>query len=236
MDPFDTNSHRVACSLPLAFRSRTRLVRWCFAADRGAVAVSRPARAGSRYAAFASAVEDAQAVEASDAPMTDHELRVLVSRAVRRGSIAAMRLYLDILELDRLRGTPKPEDPLAFADELRGEASPAPGGFMTQSGPRNPRGLAGPPHDPQRVSARRSSGSGLEQADEDVDQDGEADREQEGCHQAAGHEADLGPPARPLGEQEHASSDATRERRRRVPGWCRPRSRGRGCPTWQGHD
>ncbi len=29
----------------------------------------------------------------------DHELRVLVSRAVRRGSIAAMRLYLDILEL-----------------------------------------------------------------------------------------------------------------------------------------
>ena len=47
-------------------------------------------------------------------------------RAVRRGSIAAMRLYVDILELDRLRGTPKPEDPLAFADELAAKRAQRP--------------------------------------------------------------------------------------------------------------
>ena len=49
-----------------------------------------------------------------------------MSRAVRRGSIAAMRLYVDILELDRLRGTPKPEDPLAFADELAAKRAQRP--------------------------------------------------------------------------------------------------------------
>ena len=119
MDTFEKNSLQVACSLAAGISiadaaraaglSQRTVTRW----------LSRGRREpGSRYAAFATAVEEAQAVEVSDAPMTDHEFRVLVSRAVRRGSIAAMRLYLEILELDRQRGTSKPEDPLAFADEL----------------------------------------------------------------------------------------------------------------------
>jgi putative endonuclease len=54
-----------------------------------------------------------------------------------------------------------------------------------------------------RVAKLELADRKLDDPDDHVDQDGQRDREDQGHHQAAGHEPDLRLPARPLGEEEH---------------------------------
>ena len=54
------------------------------------------------------------------------EFRVVVSSAVRRGVVPAMRLYWQMLKADRLAGGDRAQDPLAFADELAARRSGRP--------------------------------------------------------------------------------------------------------------
>ena len=74
----------------------------------------------SKFAAFLAAVETAPAAPdvKDDGPMGMDEFRVVVSRAVRRGVIPAMRLYWQMLRADRAAGQSRQADALAFADEL----------------------------------------------------------------------------------------------------------------------
>lgn len=75
----------------------------------------------SGYGDFAAAVDalrDARAVEPSDAPLSDYELRAIVSEGVRAGSVPAMRLYWEILLADPEPDGEASDNPLAEVDEL----------------------------------------------------------------------------------------------------------------------
>ena len=67
------------------------------------------------YAMFAREIDNARAFELPSGPMTRDELRLIVWRAVQKGSVPAMRLYWQILEAER---HPAKRDPLSGVDEL----------------------------------------------------------------------------------------------------------------------
>lgn len=77
----------------------------------------------SKYGPFAQAAAEARSAETDAGPMDAAQLRVQVSRAARRGSVPAMRLYWEFLEADKRRAAPASSfeelDPIAQArDEL----------------------------------------------------------------------------------------------------------------------
>lgn len=70
------------------------------------------------YADFAAAVERArEAAQAPRDPMTEAELRLVVSEFARAGNVQAMKLYWEFILADRKR-RPTTADPLAELDEL----------------------------------------------------------------------------------------------------------------------
>ena len=68
------------------------------------------------FADFAAAMEAARAVEAPFGPMTEKELKLHIWRAVKRGSVQAMKLYAEILRHEERR--PPKTDSLGAVDEL----------------------------------------------------------------------------------------------------------------------
>lgn len=75
------------------------------------------------YGPFAAAVDEArEQAKAEEPPMDADELARVVSRAARKGSVAAMKLRDEMLERERLREAdeaPVEKDPLAFMDNVR---------------------------------------------------------------------------------------------------------------------
>ena len=119
-DTFDSVSHQVAALM----------ARGCTATEAAAAVGVSPRTLRrwiergrrdpeSRYAGFVAAVEAAAPLEAAG-PMSLDEFKLLVARAIRRGSVPAMQVYLRLRELER--GQPPSDaragDPFAFADEL----------------------------------------------------------------------------------------------------------------------
>lgn len=76
---------------------------------------------GGPYAEFVADLDAARAVAAErPEPLTEDELREAVSGMVRKGSVAAAKLYWQILSVDRAgeEVTADVEDPLAEVDQL----------------------------------------------------------------------------------------------------------------------
>lgn len=72
------------------------------------------------FASFAQAVDrsrEDRSLNKCDKPLDEHDLRLRISEAARAGSVAAMRLYWEILKSDR-HDPASEDDPLAGVDEL----------------------------------------------------------------------------------------------------------------------
>ena len=54
----------------------------------------------------------------ADGPMSLDEFKLVVARAIRRGSVPALSVYLRLRELESPPPRGGKEDPLRFADEL----------------------------------------------------------------------------------------------------------------------
>jgi transposase len=71
------------------------------------------------YSDFADAIERAREESAErEQPMDEDELRIVVSRAAKKGSVAAQKLYWEMLRSKKDPGGEKPADPF---EELDGD-------------------------------------------------------------------------------------------------------------------
>lgn len=76
--------------------------------------------AGTEHAAFVTAVDEARDVAAA-APMSSAEFRGCLNRAVRRGSVAALKLWWAIHADEAAGGAVDAEDPFAARDAARSD-------------------------------------------------------------------------------------------------------------------
>lgn len=83
---------------------------------KGWITRGRKEEAGE-YREFVAAVEEArESCKQAEAPLTPDEHLLIVSRAARRGSVTAMKLYWDMLRADDGEEPTPPADPMSEFD------------------------------------------------------------------------------------------------------------------------